>query len=129
VSSSTDLWTFKPDAALETDLSGFSVDARDGTIGEVASSASEAGAGYLVVHCGGRLFGHDTLVPAGAVEELDLDTETVFLTLTKAEVEAAPSLDRDRVDDESYRAALADYYLTRPALDGLVDDPTAYREG
>ena len=128
MSSSTDLWTFRPDAALGTDLGGFTVEARGGTIGEVQSAASDAGAGYLVVHCGGRLFGHNVLVPAGAVEDVDLDTETVFLTLTKAEVEAAPAFDADRADDETYRAALADYYLAQPELEQLVEDPTGYRE-
>ena len=64
----------------------------------------------------------------GAVTDVDLDTETVFLSLTRAEVEGAPAFDASRADDESYRAALADYYLTMPALEGLVGDPTAYRE-
>jgi hypothetical protein len=125
VSSSTDLWTYRPDAALDTDLSGFAVEARDGELGEAERSTPDS----IIVHCGGRLFGHSVLVPAGAVEDVDLDTETVFLSLTKDEVEAAPAFDADRADDEAYRAALADYYLTTPALERLVEDPTGYREG
>jgi hypothetical protein len=128
VSSTTDLWIFRPDAALDADLDGFTVEARDGELGEVESATGEAGTGYLVVHCGGRLFGRSVPVPGGAVEEVDLDTETVFVSLTRAEVEAAPVFDADRAEDESYRAALADYYLTRPALESLAGDPTAYRE-
>ena len=124
MSSSTDLWTYGPDAALDTDLDGFTVEARDGTLGEVTQSTAD----FMVVRCGGRVFGHSMLVPAGTVADVDLDAETVFLSLTKDEVEAAPAFDADRADDDAYRAALADYYLTRPALEKLVEDPTGYRE-
>jgi hypothetical protein len=128
VSTSTDLWTYREDAGLDTDLSGFAVEARDGAVGEVESSTHDAGSSYVVVRSGRRLFGHHVLVPAGAVEGIDLDTETVFLWLTKAEIEHAPAFDPARAGDESYRAALADYYLAQPELEALIQAPTAYRE-
>jgi hypothetical protein len=126
VTSSTNLWTYPPDEGLETDLRGFSVEARDGAVGEVESSTHEVGCSYVVVRSG-RIFHHCVLVPAAAVEELDLDAETVFLSLTRAEVDHAPHFDAVRANDASYRQAIEDYYLAQPELAALVESPTAYR--
>ena len=50
------------------------------------------------------------MLPAGVIQDVDLDTETVFVDRTKEQIKNAPELDEDRFRDDTYRTELGDYY-------------------
>ena len=112
-----ELWTFTvatPTADLtNVDLTGFKVEARDGGIGKVDEATYEAGASFVVIDTGPWIFGKKVMLPAGLIREIDLDTETVFVDLTKDEIKNAPEFDEERYRDESYRNELSGYYGRR----------------
>jgi hypothetical protein len=92
------------------DLAGFTVEARDGGIGKVDEATHEAGGSFIVVDTGPWIFGKKVMLPAGVIRDIELDTETVFVDLTKDEIKDAPEFDEKRYRDQSYRKELGDYY-------------------
>ena len=73
----------------------------------------EAGGSFAVIDTGPWIFGRKVMLPAGVIRDIDLDTETIFVNLTKDEIKNAPEFDEKRYRDESYRAELAGYYGRR----------------
>jgi hypothetical protein len=112
----SDLWTYR-DPSLAKDLTGFSVEARDGGIGKIDEASNDVGASYVVVDTGVWIFGKKVLLPAGTIDTIDPDTETVFVNKTKDEIKDAPEFDPERYMDESYRSELGTYYgrMNEPA--------------
>jgi hypothetical protein len=109
--TSGDLWTFSSTTvAMETDLTGFSVEAIDGGVGKVDEATREAGGSFIVVDTGPWIFGKKVVLPAGVVRDIDLDAETVFVNRTKEQIKNAPEFDETRYRDESYREELTGYY-------------------
>jgi hypothetical protein len=113
--ATVELYTFnvrsKPGVDLTNlDLTGFKVEASDGDIGKVDEATHEAGGSYAVVDTGPWIFGKKVMLPAGVIRDIDLDTETIFVDLTKDEIKNAPEFDKDRYRSEGYRSELADYY-------------------
>jgi hypothetical protein len=111
--SVVDLWTFQVVTTPNLDLAGFKVEARDGDIGKVDEATHEAGGSFIVVDTGPWIFGKKLMLPAGVIRDIDLDTETVFVDLTKDEIKEAPEFDEKRYREESYRNQLGDYYGRR----------------
>jgi hypothetical protein len=107
-----DLWTFTGTAPT-VDLSGFKVEATDGGIGKVDEATYETGGSFAVVDTGPWIFGKKVMLPAGVVRDIDLDTETIFVDLTKDEIKDAPEFDEQRYRDASYRDELSGYYRRR----------------
>ena len=108
---STDMWTYRETTWSGTNLQGFEVEARDGGIGKIDEATNEVGGSYLVVDTGPWIFGKKVLLPAGVVDRVDLDTETVFLSCTKDQIKNSPEFDDDlRLDDDRYRSRVGDYY-------------------
>jgi hypothetical protein len=105
----TDLWTHR-DPSLTNDLTDFSVEARDGGIGKVDEASNDVGASYIVVDTGMWIFGKKVVLPAGTIDRVDPDTETVFVNKTKDEIKNAPEFDPERYKEESYRSELGTYY-------------------
>jgi hypothetical protein len=108
-----ELWTFSVSPATDltnVDLTGFKVEARDGGIGKIDEATYETGSSFIVVDTGPWIFGKKVMLPAGVIRDIDLDTETVFVDLTKDEIKNAPELDEQRYRDESYRHELSGYY-------------------
>jgi hypothetical protein len=110
--ATADLWTFSTSPSLRAaELTGFSVEARDGGIGKIDEATDEAGRGHLIVDTGPWIFGKKVMLPAGVVERVDLDSETVFVNRSKDEIKNAPEFNADAiVDDEQYRSRLGGYY-------------------
>ena len=51
------------------------------------------------------------MIPAGVVERVDPDTETVYVGRTKDEIKNSPEFDADELrDDEAYRSSVGSYY-------------------
>jgi hypothetical protein len=111
--TTTDLFTHRDDAGLtggSIDLEGFSVEATDGGIGKVDEATYEVSQSYVVVDTGPWIFGKRVMLPAGVIQRVDLDAETVYVNRTKDEIKNAPEFDESNYRDESYRSELGGYY-------------------
>ena len=107
----TDIWTFSDTSLNAANLIGFSVEATDGGIGKIDEATGDVGRSQLIVDTGPWIFGKKVLLPAGVVDRVDLDTETVFVNRTKDEIKNAPEFDNDELrDDEAYRSRVGGYY-------------------
>jgi hypothetical protein len=113
----TEMWTFTiatPGIDLSTvDLTDFEVEARDGGIGKVDEATHEAGGSFIVVNTGPWILGKKVVLPAGAIRDVDLDAEMVFVDLTKDEIKNAPEFDEQTYREQSYRNDLGEYYRGR----------------
>ena len=108
--ATVELWTFRTRSVLGMDIAGFTVEAIDGKIGKVDEATQEAGGSYLVVDTGPWIFGKKVLLPAGVIQDVDLDTETVFVNRTKDEIKSAPEFDEKRYREDDYRNEVGGYY-------------------
>jgi hypothetical protein len=117
-----ELWTFKtetPGIDMSTvDLTGFKVEATDGSIGKVDETTHEAGGSFIVVDTGPWIFGKKVMLPAGVIRDVDLDSETVFVGLMKDEIKDAPELDEATYRDQAYRNEIGEYYRGRREMHG-----------
>jgi hypothetical protein len=110
----TDLWTY-PETVGRLDVTGFDVEAADGSIGKVDEATQDVGENYLVVDTGIWILGKKVLLPAGLVERVDRDEEKVYVDRTKDEIEKAPEFDKDTYREADYRSAIGGYYGSREA--------------
>ena len=108
----TDIWAFRTEPDLQgTDLVGFSIEATDGGIGKIDEATEETGRSHLIVDTGPWIFGKKVMLPAGVIDRVDLDTETVFVNRSKDEIKNAPEFVAETSrDDEEYRNRLGGYY-------------------
>jgi hypothetical protein len=105
-----DLWTYRDESWMGGDLSGFSVEAIDGSIGKIDEASYDVGSGYVVVDTGPWIFGKKVMLPAGVVSRIDPQEETVFVNRTKEQIKNAPEFDEELYRDDSYRGNLGSYY-------------------
>jgi len=107
-----DIWTFTIEPTVpDVDLTGFSVEATDGHIGKVDEATHETGGSFVIVDTGPWIFGKKVMLPAGVVERIDPENETVYVNRTKDEIKNAPEFDEKKSrDDKDYRGQLGDYY-------------------
>jgi hypothetical protein len=108
-----DIWTYRDETIGTVDLTGYSVEASDGSIGKIDEATNEVGGSYVVVDTGPWIFGKHVLLPAGVISRVDRDTETVYVDLTKDEIKNAPEYDKDRGIDDTYRTEVGGYYSSR----------------
>jgi hypothetical protein len=112
----TDVWTYREASQLgasldpTVDLTGYEVEATDGSIGKVDESTYETGRSFLVVDTGPWIFGKKVMLPAGVVRSIDTTDERVFVNRTKDQIKNSPEYDDSMLDDESYRSRLGSYY-------------------
>jgi hypothetical protein len=112
----TNLWTY-PETVGRMDLTGFEVEAADGSIGKVDETTNDVGESYLVVDTGVWIFGKKVLLPAGLVERVDREEEKLWINRTKDEIENAPEFDKDTYRGDEYRSAVGGYYGSREDSD------------
>jgi hypothetical protein len=117
-----DVDTIGVDTTRGVDLSGFSVEALDGGIGSIDEATYETSQSYIVVDTGPWIFGTKVLLPAGVVQRVDLDSETVFVDRTKDEIKDAPEFNETNYRDETYRSRIGDYYYGRTTTGGTSED-------
>ena len=108
--SATDLWTHRDTTIAGTDLTGFTVEAIDGSIGKIDESTNEVGGSYIVVDTGPWIFGKKVLLPAGVIDSIDTAEEKVYVNRTKDEIKDAPEFDESRYRDADYREEIGGYY-------------------
>ncbi len=107
-------WTYH-DPTLATSLTkqqitGYDVEAIDGSIGKIDDATLEADSGHLVVDTGPWIFGKKVMLPAGVLKNVDHNDEKVFVNRTKDEIKNAPEFDDSMRNDEKYRTELGTYY-------------------
>jgi hypothetical protein len=105
-----DVWAYREASWATTDLTGFGVEALDGSIGKIDEASAEVGSSHLVVDTGPWIFGKKVLLPAGIVGGIDETDEKVFVYRTKEEIKNAPEYDESMLEDDEYRTNLGTYY-------------------
>jgi hypothetical protein len=111
-----DIWTYAGEAMLGVDvargvdITGYGVEAVDGSIGKIDEASYDVGSSYIVVDTGPWIFGKKVLLPAGVVKRIDIEDEKVFVDRTKDEIKSAPEFDENTYSDASYRSELGTYY-------------------
>jgi hypothetical protein len=108
--TSTDLWTYSDTAIGTTNLVGYKVEALDGSIGSVDEATNEVGGSYLVIDTGPWIFGKKVMLPAGIIDRVDSEEESIYVNRTKDEIKNAPEFDESRLSDQQYRDELGGYY-------------------
>jgi len=103
------LWDYS-DTAYAADLTGYSVEATDGGIGKIDEATNEVGSSYLVVDTGPWIFGKKVMLPAGVIERVDRDDETVYVNRSKDEIKDAPEFDENTYREGNYRDEIGAYY-------------------
>jgi len=109
------MWTYPGTAGYQdgTDLTGFKVEATDGSIGKVDKHSDSVGSAYIVVDIGLWLFGKSVLLPAGTIQSIDPAARKVFVARTKDEIKDSPEFDKDKhTDDPTYHESVGAYYGT-----------------
>jgi hypothetical protein len=109
----SDLWTYSGDVRTTgsgLNLSGYKVEATDGSIGKVDEASSDVGASYIVVDTGKWILGKKVMLPAGVINRVDPDDEKVYVTRSKDQIKNAPEFDKARYRDPAYRDELGGYY-------------------
>ncbi|WP_124290738.1 PRC-barrel domain-containing protein [Streptomyces sp. ADI91-18] len=107
------VWSYQPTAGrlAGTDLTGYKVEATDGSIGKVDKHSDEVGDAYLVVDTGVWIFGKEVLMPASTVVRIDPEDKKIFVDRTKEQIKSAPEFHRDKhLGDTGYREELGTYY-------------------
>jgi PRC-barrel domain len=107
--SRSDLWTYR-ETMNDVDLTGFKVEAVDGSIGKVDEATYDTGASYVVVDTGPWIFGKKIMLPARAVQTVKLEDEQVLVDRTKDEIKGAPEFDPETYRESTYQSRLDDYY-------------------
>lgn len=98
------VWTYhediyEPDSPDRADLVGFSVNATDGSIGKIDAATYDAGSSYVVVDTGPWIFGKKVLIPAGVIQTVDFEDESVFVNRTRDEIKDSPRFDEVAFSD------------------------------
>ncbi|MFI8519830.1 PRC-barrel domain-containing protein [Streptomyces sp. NPDC085481] len=107
------VWSYQSTSGHLTgaDLTGYKVEATDGSIGKVDKHSDEAGDAYLVVDTGVWIFGKEVLLPASTVTRVVPEDGKIFVDLTREQIKDAPEFHRDKhLGDPDYREELGTYY-------------------
>ena len=113
---SFDPWNFRTEAAVELSgarLTGYRLEAVDGVVGKVTGARLDPGDSYLVATIG-KLFGQETVLPAGIVNHVDRTERRVYLDRSRDEIKQAPRLRARGVRRPPPPCALAGYYAHTP---------------
>ncbi|MER5387284.1 PRC-barrel domain-containing protein [Streptomyces sp. NPDC002688] len=115
---SDSIWGYQPTTGhiAGTDLTGYKVEATDGSIGKVDKHSDDVNSAYLVVDIGVWIFGRHVLLPAGTVQRVDQEERKVYVALTKDQIKDSPEFDKDKhVGDAGYHEQVGEYYYSHRA--------------
>jgi hypothetical protein len=110
-----EMWVFSVESGIGNDptqgidVTGFGVEALDGSIGKVDDATYEENANGLVVDTGPWIFGKKVVLPAGVVDRVDPDEEKVYVHRTKDQIKDSPRFGETGLDT-SGRREVGDYY-------------------
>lgn len=112
----SELWSYRDrthlgfDPTSGRDISGFGVEALDGSIGKIDKATYEAGGSFVIVDTGPWIFGKKVMLPAGVIQRVDESDERVWVNRTKDQIKDAPEYDDTMTSDSGYRDRLGSYY-------------------
>jgi hypothetical protein len=110
-----EMWVFAVESGIGSDptqgidVSGFAVEALDGSIGKVDEATYEEGANGLVVDTGPWIFGKKVVLPAGVIDRVDAGDEKVYVHRTKDQIKDSPRFGETELDPGG-RGEMGDYY-------------------
>ncbi|MER6388692.1 PRC-barrel domain-containing protein [Streptomyces sp. NPDC059382] len=95
----------------DVDLTGFKVEATDGSIGKVDKHSDEVDSSYIVVDTGPWIFGKEVLLPAGTVGRIEVEERRIHVNRTKEQIKHAPEFIQDKhLQDADYHRQIGRYY-------------------
>jgi len=94
------------------DVTGYDVEATDGSIGKVDEATYEVASSCIVVDTGFWIFGKKRMIPAGVVHRVDSEARKIYVSMTKEQIKSAPDYDADRhrKDTSGYHSEVGRYY-------------------
>ncbi|WP_329176563.1 PRC-barrel domain containing protein [Streptomyces sp. NBC_01477] len=93
------------------DLSGYKVEATDGSIGRVDRHSDSVDSAYIVVDTGVWILGKHVMLPAGTITSVDTAKRRILVARSKDDIKNSPEFDRDKqADDAGYREQVGTYY-------------------
>ncbi|MER0449729.1 PRC-barrel domain-containing protein [Streptomyces sp. Edi4] len=107
------IWAYPEAAAYQagTDLTGFKVEATDGSIGKVDKYSEEVSSSYIVVDTGPWIFGKHVLLPAGVLTRIDAAEKKIYVACTKDQIKDSPEFDKEKhLGDPTYHEQVGGYY-------------------
>ena len=111
-----DVWTYRNedqlgyDATSGRDLSGYHVEALDGSIGKIDEATYEVGKSFIIVDTGPWIFGRKVMLPAGVIDRVDESDEKVWVYRTKEQIKDSPEYDVSKISDAGYHNEVGGYY-------------------
>jgi hypothetical protein len=106
-----EMWTYRETIPLQSrDITGYKVEAVDGSIGKVDEATYEVGSSYVVIDTGPWIFGQKVMLPAATIQRIDPEEKQVYVDRTKDEIKNAPQFDADRYREVAYRDKVSGYY-------------------
>ena len=110
---SVEIWSFtiEPgvDPTARTDLTGFKVEALDGSIGKIDEATYDTGSSQIVVDSGPWILGKKVVLPAGVIQKVNRNDEAVFVNRTKDQIKDSPKFGEDPTIPPD-REAIGSYY-------------------
>jgi hypothetical protein len=100
---------------IAVEISGYEVEAIDGSIGKVDAATNDVAPQYIVVDTGPWIFGKKVVLPVELVGRIDTNEQKVGVNRTKDEIKNAPEFDEAQMPAPDYRAEIESYYGTRRA--------------
>jgi len=99
------------------ELTDLTLHARDGELGRIQELYFDDrswAVRYLVVSTGGWLLGREVLLAPAAVEDIDDQTNTMTIALTKEQIERSPPIDRAKPLSREYEEAYFKHFQWAP---------------
>jgi len=102
-----EMWVFGVDSGIGADptqgvdVTGFGVEALDGSIGKIDEATYEENAHGLVVDTGPWIFGKKNVLPAGVIERVDANEGKVYVSRTKDQIKDSPRFDDTELDEDA----------------------------
>jgi hypothetical protein len=117
---------------LFTAFNGFTIEARDGSVGRVSDFLFQDETWtlrWLVVDTGGWLRGRKILIHPSSLNKPDMDGRAFETSLTKAQVEASPEIGQDEPVSLQMEKGLYGYYGYDPLWGGGLSGGTQLAAG
>ena len=100
------MWVYR-EATWAQNLTGFKVEALDGSIGKIDEATNDVGASFLVVDTGPWIFGKKVMLPAGVVSGVDPTPRRSSSTARRTRSRTRPSSTGRYRDDRTAASSAA----------------------